>query len=246
MEKCFAAKNISAAPKKLYPQKSAVLPDLALPATTPGSRVQVPGPRHTLPIGRYRPLHVLYLRMGSPCASIWHLPSCRNPCQPGFPAFPNTLTLGRKPDREKCASIFLDVTRLRLNQKGGIRKAWCIKGFPDPAALEKFGCGCFFSVSPGSFPRYLGFLHSALVSFRMALVSFQIALISFQIVLKTFHFRPWFLSAVDNPCFSLVLAHFPVDNYVDKMWITPVPEQQPSPRGRPWYPAARFCQACRL
>lgn len=140
---------------------------------------------------------------------------------PFFSRIFKTLTHGRKPDREKCALIFLDVTWLHLNQKvAPSTNPGVSRVSPDPAALEKFGCGCFSSVSSRPFPRYLGFLRSAPVSFRMVLISFQIALFSFQMMLKTFHFRLRFLSVADILCYPLVWTYFSVDNYVDKMWIT--------------------------
>lgn len=163
-----------------------------------------------------------------------------------FIDYPNTLTYGRKPDREKCACIFLDVTLIRLNRKGVHPQSPVYRGFPGSCCFGKirlwmffFGIPRIFSTVPRFSPWHLGF-------FPDGLDFFPIALISFRMMLKTFHFRPWFLSAVDNSCFFSGLGAFFVDNYVDKVLITRVSEQQPALGEDPGTLLPRLCQTCRL
>ena len=151
-------KSIPVAQEKPYPQKLAVLPGLVPPATSPGSQMQMSGARHTLSSVQYLSLRIL------PCARnlLRQYPVLPPPAatlvNPVFPRLFQHARSRAQAQRDKCAKLFLNVTWLRLNQKGGPPAKPGVPGVPrDPAALEKFGCRYFFSAGPGSFPRRLGF-----------------------------------------------------------------------------------------
>ena len=134
----------------------------------------------------------------------------------------------------------LNVTWLSLNQKGTPpAKPGVSRGSGNPAATEKFNCGCFLSAALGSFPGQPVFFLNAPVSFQKTLISFQMAL-------KNFHLQPWFLSDVDNSRFCPAHGTFSVDNYVDKLWIAKMPGQQSALEGSPDSPPSICLHACSL